>query len=186
MVCEELCKLVPYSEREIKLALEEKYQSNVFEGIMYLYSNDNMVYQNLKTAIMDSKFQAIQSTTKACFTEFEARKKMAVTKGATLYRGVQEKIEKIQDVWGPFTSTFLKFSVAKEFASNEGTIFEIKLDDKFPHPHASISTISKYPEEDEIVLLPLFRFKEISRREEGNLTIIMVEQDACVEPFDKE
>ncbi len=55
---------------------------------MYLYSNDNMIYQSLKTAINDSKFQTIQSTTKACFTEFESRKKMSVTQGATLYRGV--------------------------------------------------------------------------------------------------
>jgi hypothetical protein len=62
--------------------------------------------------------------------------------------------------------------VAKECARNEGTIFEIKLNDISPHPHASISTVSKYPDEEEVVLLPLFRFKEVSRREEGRLTFI--------------
>jgi hypothetical protein len=69
----------------------------------------------------------------------------------------------------------MKLSVAKECARNEGTIFEIKLNDKFPHPHACISTISKYPEEDEVVLLPLFRLKEVSRREEESLTYIVIE-----------
>ena len=109
---------------------------------------------------------------------------MAVTKGKRLYRGVQEKIENIQDVWVTFTSTFSKVSIAKEFARNEGTIFEIKLNDNFPHPNASISTISKYSEEDEVVLLPLFRFKEVSRREEGALTFIQIEQDEFFEAFD--
>ncbi len=65
--------------------------------------------------------------------------------------------------------------MAKECARNEGTIFEIKIDDKFPHPHASISTLSKYPEEDEVILLPLFKFKEVSRREEGDLTYFSIE-----------
>jgi dTDP-4-dehydrorhamnose reductase len=49
------------------------------------------------------------------------------------------------------------------------------IDDKFPHPHASISTLSKYPEEDEVILLPLFKFKEVSRREEGDLTYFSIE-----------
>ena len=77
-------------------------------------------------------------------------------------------------------------SVAKDCATSEGTIFEIKLDEKFPHPHARISTLSKYPEEEEVVLLPLFRFKEVSRREEGRLTYILIEQDQSIENFDKE
>ena len=55
---------------------------------MHLYSNDNMIYQNLKKAIVDNKFKLIENTTKACFTQVEARKKMAVTKGTILYRGV--------------------------------------------------------------------------------------------------
>ena len=55
---------------------------------MHLYSNDNMIYQNLKKAIVDCKFRAIENTTKACFTEVEARKNMEVTKGTILYRGV--------------------------------------------------------------------------------------------------
>jgi hypothetical protein len=31
------------------------------------------------------------------------------------------------------------------FAGANGTIFEIKLDHDYPHPHANIKTISLYP-----------------------------------------
>jgi hypothetical protein len=55
-----------------------------------------------------------------------------------------------------------------------GTIYEIRLSDKSPHPHASIEKISKFAYEKEVLLLPYFPLKEVSRRNEGDLTFIQV------------
>ncbi len=57
----------------------------------------------------------------------------------------------------------------------KGTIFEIKLHDKFPHPHAYIKTISQCEDEEEVLLLPFFRFQEVSRKEEDQIIYIQVE-----------
>jgi hypothetical protein len=69
-------------------------------------------------------------------------------------------------LWSAFTSTSLDINVAKRFAKSNGTIFEIELDRYVPHPHASISHISYYPGEKEVLILPFFSFYEVSRREE--------------------
>ncbi len=50
----------------------------------------------------------------------------------------------------------------------------IKLSHNAPHPHAKISHLSEYKHEKEVLLLPFFPLREVSRRDEGNLTYIEV------------
>jgi hypothetical protein len=49
-----------------------------------------------------------------------------------------------------------------------------------PHPHASISHLSVYPHEKEVLILPFFKFKEIGRTIDKNLTYIRLQQDSDV------
>jgi len=56
-------------------------------------------------------------------------------------------------------------------------IFIIKLDYRNPHPHAFIKQYSSYPNEDEVLLFPIFPVKEIGRKKKNGFTYIKVEQD---------
>lgn len=92
----------------------------------------------------------------------------------------------MENIWVDFSTTSLNKRIAKFFAGRKGTIFIIKLNDNFPHPHAYISTISKHPTEQEVILLPFFRFKEVSREIIEETTYIEIEQDPNFEPFDEQ
>ncbi len=100
---------------------------------------------------------------------------MAAPKNAILYRGIPIKIEEKQNFWVAFSSSSLRKEIAKNFTQGKGTIFKIKLHDKFPHPHAYLVTISQFNREYEVLLLPFFRFKEVSRKQEDQITYIRVE-----------
>ena len=96
-----------------------------------------------------------------------------VEPGKTLYRGVNKKFETTQSgFWSAFSSTSLNINVARGFAGSNGTIFEIRLSQTEPHPNASISNVSAYPSEEEVLILPFFPIKEISRKDDGDLTYI--------------
>ena len=62
-----------------------------------------------------------------------------------LYRGISTKVkDEKEGIWRGFTSTSLNINVVKSFAGDKGTIFEIILSEKSPHPNAQTSSVSKY------------------------------------------
>ena len=63
-----------------------------------------------------------------------------------LYRGIRksEFKETNNGSWDTLISTFLSLDVAKRYASENGIIYEVKLNKDSPHPHASISNYSKF------------------------------------------
>ena len=63
------------------------------------------------------------------------------------------------------------------YAGRNGTIFVISLSEKEPHAHAYIEHISLFPDEKEVLLLPLFPFQEVSRKNDGEYTYITVKQN---------
>ena len=68
-----------------------------------------------------------------------------VRKGTTIYRGIdKEDFEETpkNESWETLTSAFLKLEIAKLYARENGTIYEIKLNENSPHLHAYISQYS--------------------------------------------
>jgi hypothetical protein len=58
-----------------------------------------------------------------------------------------------------------------------GSIFIVKLSSSSPHPHASISHLSQFAFEKEVLFLPFFPLRELRRWDEGKITYIEVEQN---------
>ena len=85
--------------------------------------------------------------------------------------------------WPTFSSTSLKRDCARKFAGEKGgIIFEIHLSKNDPHPHIKLpKDWTQYPIEDEILILPYFAMRLISRKDEhdnsGDYTYIVIEQD---------
>jgi hypothetical protein len=101
-----------------------------------------------------------------------------------LYRGIRKG--KVSDeckqvgskgYWPSPSSTSASLEVAKEYAGEGGTIFEIHLNSEKPHPHINLNNgeWSDTPSDHEILLLPYFELEvtKVENREDLEAYIIV-------------
>ena len=151
---------------EAKAQAETKY--NIFPFlthaecvvvIMYIGELQRSFYKEYNEACRDGIWEPYEVyTTHLMSALVKLAKENPLPQGQSLYRGIREKPGPLtvnQIFWKSFTSTSLKYEVAKEFAGRDGVVLE------FQPPHsryaARVGKLSPFPEE-EVILLPFEAF----------------------------
>ena len=151
-----------------------KKNHSILEGIIYLYST-NLIYKPYNEAFKQHELHKVELSGSYCFYETLKEKKYHY-KGDYLFRGLYsldysqfEKSKKKPLFFPGFLSTSKVKKVAKNF-SNGGIILKIKLSKTKPHPHICLEeSLSKYPEEYEVLLMPYIPLYVIDINESKNL-----------------
>ena len=145
---------------------------DLLQTVLYTYSTD-AIYRNFNNCFATDSYEKILETltfTFSCVLEEMKKPSKKISPETKLYRGVRGDRTDLHRThnttfWKAFTSASEKLEVAEGFTNpgSDGTVFEISLSQKMPHPHLRLlPEWSSFPFEKEILIWPYFAFHTVA------------------------
>jgi hypothetical protein len=129
-----------------------------------LYTAESFLYKLINSSLRNNDMSKVDTLGPFCYLLYHRLRLDRVRGDQLLYRGTTLSIEMLNEykqavgkeiVWLPFTSTSKERRVAEVYRGN--TLFIISSKDTW-RPQNDISKLSYYPDEQEVLLSPLYSF----------------------------
>ena len=176
-IIEELSNLTQNTSSKDLIKKRFFNSKNNFQSIIYAYTT-NKIYREFNKSLTYDNYQNILETLSYCFSCVLEERNQNNNNLFKIYRGTCRDISLEYKngnrmFWKAFISTSESLKVENFTTIKEtGTIFEINLSKKFPHPYLKIPQgWSEFPIEQEVLLWPNFPFHimDVERRNGINM-----------------
>lgn len=188
-ILKELTAFLPAGSPGV-LEIQERFKDytvstfNLMKEFCYVYSTE-LIYKEFNRACAARSYHKIIKTLAMMLKELQFQSNLVFRSNEPLYRGIPKGCMKAEDYeanrngfWPSFTSTSRNIDIAYEFAGEGGFIFVITLCKDNVHPNVILNNDwSKYPRQEEVLLLPYFSVRTTAITKKDGYTFIYLEQN---------